>query len=1134
LGRLRYQVPEAKEPLTDDRKQALSLSTLAFISEIAIREWSVESLSDETKDWSLQKIRGTARLFQAGDSSGWQQELRTSARFEVDAINGQVRLVTHGPLAYIVAILSIDTNVANAEAHLEIRELMTDPQFVLETDISAINPEPWLDRKAGRYALHLKTAGTKDQIDGNIELKSTGSRHNALFDKITLTFSADAVRLKVQDLSLYIDNKAVITGVFQALHAERFTESAAIRINGLNLRHFDQSLIPTELHGTITLEPTGQANLIQLNLQDRSLGKLHGSISIDHDSADLILLELDTGAGSASLSGYISFTEDHEFLLKARAENFDPGSFAGSVQGNLSFSMETSGRIHPLEMKGRLEFQPGSRLGSETLSGQLCFALSRDGSTHGTGKLTLGERDISLQASGHSVDIRFAGINPGFMAEGLNAELWGRVRFDMKEKHVALDISSPRIRYQDIEASKFSAQFLGHFTQPETMSVSVQLADLNFATKGIRLENLSVAGKPASHRIEAAILLDQARIDLVLSGSYDSARYHGKLESLRLVTGNTVEFMLDQPTEFSAGPSLLAMERLSLKETGAGNARVELAGTFDRHRLKLTTSGEIHSFPFQLPSSITDLPAITGLLSAKWALDYDDSSAPLRGILSTEILDLNIGGNDLPITLQRASLKLKADGNNARLRLDLAQNPGNRLSSRIVTNGVPGIGILLNDTFNPAKMQFEGQLEISLDDLSDLNLPGSAVEIQTGRLHSRLHFLGPLTQPRLQGTAQLEELEIGIQEFGFHGSIPRADVIFQDQRIHLSGLEFLTPASEGSALASGNLSLEPRSYGDFDLKISGSKLQLADSDTLKLTLTPELEISGTAEILALGGKVILDNIWITDFSLEPGVHLSSDVVVAKKPESGTTSLDPAGLRTLQLNLDVEIPDSLQIQWAGVNLLLGGKLNLQDGPGGIPLANGRLSVVNNKITKNTYQAYGQNLQVRKGTLQFASGPVNNPGLDILAIRTVIIGEVGIRVTGTVSAPEVQLQSDPAMNDLETLSWLVFGRPSSEAGKSYETLLLAAISHFSDGRSVMGQGRDWLGLDELSLDTDLGTTSGIVNLGKRINENLYLQYQQGILEEGYKIKATYQVTPSWSVIGESSDQSNAFEVEWTKRF
>jgi translocation and assembly module TamB len=1015
---------------------------------------------------------------------------------------------------------------------------MTDPQFVFETDVSGINPEHWLERKAGRYALHLKAAGKKDQIDGNIELKSTGSRHNALIDKLTLNFSADAVRLKVQNLSLSIDNKAVITGVFQAQHAKRFTESAAIRINGLNLHHFDQRLLTTDLHGSITLEPTGQANLVQLNLQDRSLGKLHGSISIDHDSADLVQLELDTGSGSAILSGYIPFTEDNEFLLKARAENLDPGSFADSVRGNLSFSMETSGRIHPLEMKGRLEFQPGSRLGSETVSGQLCFALSRDGSTHGTGKLTLGERDISLQASGHSVDIRFAGINPGFMADDLDAELGGRVRLDLEEKHVALDISSPRIQYQGIKASKLSAQIWGYFTQPAEMSVSVQLADMNFTDKGIRLENLSVAGKQTSHRIQASILRDQARIDLVLSGSYDSARYHGKLESLRLATGGGAEFMLDQPARFNAGPDLLTMERLALKQTGAGNARVELTGTFDRHRSKLTTSGEIRLFPFQLPGSITNLPVITGLLSAKWALDYDDSSAPLRGMLSTEISDLNIGSNDLAsaksVTIQRASVKLKADGNNARFQLDLVQNPENRLSSRIVTNGLPGIGTLLNDIFNPVKIQFEGQLEISLDDLSDLNLPGSPVDIQNGQFHSRLDFSGPLTQPRLQWTAQLEELELEIKGFGFRGSIPRAELIFEDQRIHLKGLEFLTPVSEGSAIASGNLSLHPGGYGDFDLKVSGSKLQMADSDTLKLTLTPELEISGTAEKLALSGKIILDKTWITDLSLEPGVHLSSDVVVTEKPEAGTTSLVATRIRTLKIDLDVEIPDSLQIQRAGANLLLGGKLNLQDGPGGIPLANGRLSVVNNKITKNTYQAYGQNLQVRKGALQFAGGPVNNPGLDILAIRTAIIGEVGIRVTGTVSAPEVQLQSHPAMNDLETLSWLVFGQPSSEAGKSYETLLLAASSHFSDGRSLMGQARDWLGLDELSLDPDLGTTSGIVNLGKRINENLYLQYQQGILEEGYKIKATYQVTPSWSVIGESSDQSNAFEVEWTKRF
>jgi hypothetical protein len=70
---------------------------------------------------------------------------------------------------------------------------------------------------------------------------------------------------------------------------------------------------------------------------------------------------------------------------------------------------------------------------------------------------------------------------------------------------------------------------------------------------------------------------------------------------------------------------------------------------------------------------------------------------------------------------------------------------------------------------------------------------------------------------------------------------------------------------------------------------------------------------------------------------------------------------------------------------------------------------------------------------------------------------------------------------------------------------------------------------LGLNELSLNPNFSATFAITNLGKRINQNLYLRYQQGILEEGYKPKTTCQITPSLAVIGECSVQSNFFELD-----
>ena len=48
---------------------------------------------------------------------------------------------------------------------------------------------------------------------------------------------------------------------------------------------------------------------------------------------------------------------------------------------------------------------------------------------------------------------------------------------------------------------------------------------------------------------------------------------------------------------------------------------------------------------------------------------------------------------------------------------------------------------------------------------------------------------------------------------------------------------------------------------------------------------------------------------------------------------------------------------------------------------------------------TYTAYGQRLTIERGKLYF-DGPLDNPGLDVLALRKNLPVEAGVEVTGTV--------------------------------------------------------------------------------------------------------------------------------------
>ncbi len=63
-----------------------------------------------------------------------------------------------------------------------------------------------------------------------------------------------------------------------------------------------------------------------------------------------------------------------------------------------------------------------------------------------------------------------------------------------------------------------------------------------------------------------------------------------------------------------------------------------------------------------------------------------------------------------------------------------------------------------------------------------------------------------------------------------------------------------------------------------------------------------------------------------------------------------------------------------------------------------------------------------------------GPVDNPALDVVALRKNIAVEAGVELTGTVKVPRVRLVSNPPVPDGEKLSWLLTGQGLDRANRA----------------------------------------------------------------------------------------------------
>jgi translocation and assembly module TamB len=228
----------------------------------------------------------------------------------------------------------------------------------------------------------------------------------------------------------------------------------------------------------------------------------------------------------------------------------------------------------------------------------------------------------------------------------------------------------------------------------------------------------------------------------------------------------------------------------------------------------------------------------------------------------------------------------------------------------------------------------------------------------------------------------------------------------------------------------------------------------------------------------LGDDVVVRN--------APGVPATADQRARKKPEPAAP---PA--RPLDVQVQVDLGPAFRLSGRGIDTRLAGRLALSGTSLTMPRLEGTIRAVDGE-----YRAYGQRLDIERGVLRF-TGAVDNPALDILAVRPRLEQRVGVLVTGTAQAPFVRLYSEPDLPDAEKLALLVVGRPTASGGAEAALLQQAAAALLASRRGGANSGgiAGRFGLDELSVRRD-DTAGAVVTLGKRFARDFYASYESSL--------------------------------------
>ena len=402
----------------------------------------------------------------------------------------------------------------------------------------------------------------------------------------------------------------------------------------------------------------------------------------------------------------------------------------------------------------------------------------------------------------------------------------------------------------------------------------------------------------------------------------------------------------------------------------------------------------------------------------------------------------------------------------------------------------------------------------------------------TGNMHANAALSGRFGSPEYVG--ELTGSDLGVRNLlqGVEVREGSMSIVLLGDNARIE--HFTAKAGDGSLNLRGGASLGNQPSAELKLRLD--QFQLLGRVDRRILTSGDAMLQLGRDTLALDGSFKVDE-GLIDFSRSEAPALSADVQVVRGEATaelfpGTASPDPAtaarALRTT-LNLRVDLGEKLRLRGQGLDTGLRGELRLT-APAGRLRVDGSVRTVG-----GTYRAYRQRLNIERGVLTF-NGPVENPQLDIEAIRPNLDVRVGVAVTGTVLVPRVRLFSEPDMSDADKLSWLLRGRASEGQGSGDTALLQAAAMALltGDEPGVLDQLFNVVGLDDLSLrQSDSAAGGAIVSVGKQLSRNWYVGYERGLNATTGNWQVIYRVAQRFTVRAQSGEQ-NSIELIWSWRW
>ena len=945
-----------------------------------------------------------------------------------------------------------------------------------------------------------------------------------------------------------------------------------LAVSEVDLRRLEPGLRATRLSGSIVLQHASGKQTLDVALQEplpASTGKrpaggpklltLAAHATLADTSLSIERARLRLGEAEIDATAAVALAGDQTFHAEGTVRRFhlqELGNFSGMPELLLNGRFAVQGKRTP-RLAGTLSFElADSTLGGQPLRGAGKATLQADRIdipafllAAGANQLelhgALSEKTSRLQFSLNAPQL--AQLGPAFggaatasgTVEGTLAQArvlarWqidqlrapGALQIDATsgQAEIAIDRRQPwMVGQASINASartiKAGNNQLANATlnlrlapQPQAPLLIEAHAD-GVQAPGIQAASieLGVRGTTAAHTILLSMTEPGQRWQLGASGGLANLpaapRWRGQID--RMDASGRWNAKLLGPATLEASAQRVQLDHFALD---ADTAVVRIA-QFKRDAAGVTTSGHVERLQLApLLHFATAAPAFTTDLQLRgdWNLQVSDRVSGSIDIQRERGDIVMQGAAPVALGLQTLHAQANATASGVRLQMQAAGRQLGKLdldARTVLQKTASGFTVAPNAPLS-------GTLSFDSASLAWVGPLVSPTTVTAGQLQTAVTLAGTFGAPQLAGKISGSNLRILLTDLGLdlhHGVL---DSDFRNDQLMIHKLAFgPAPGPFGQIVLSGPIGFA-NGQPSAQLAISANHYVMFERVDRRLIVSGESTLGLAQGKATVTGKFKADR---GDFDIgrPDRPTLSSDVVVGKRDDAGAAS------RSLTLDVGINLGEGITVHGRGLDAQLIGDLRFTSSTAEGLRARGTL-----RVDKGSFTAYGRALAIEQGLLRF-DGAVNNPALDILAMRRGTTVEAGVSVRGTVLAPRIALVSEPTVPDAEKLSWLVLGRGlDAVAGGELGTLQSAASSLLSQGAAsgVQSHIATAFGLDDFKLGNNPNNLQQrIVTLGKQISSRLYVSYEQGLQTTSSVVHLRYTLSKKLSIEAEAGARS-----------